>query len=120
MRLVYRDPVEELSALIEQALRNPRITHIALTKSELRTILSHASVSQVLPRFATSRNNLLRTVTSKMDKVREELSVEGIDDTRKFELFSILDSLEKQKMDIEEKVPTQIAEDGYIVKVALR
>jgi hypothetical protein len=120
MRLVYRDPVEELSVLIEQALRNPRIVHIALTKSELRTILSHASVSQVLPRFATSRNNLLRTVTSKMDRIREDLSVEGITDERKFELFALLDNLEKQKMDIEDKVPTQLVEDGYIVKVVLK
>lgn len=120
MRLAYKDALDELHHLIELSRKNPRISHISVTKNELRGILKHGNVDKVLPRFTKTRNNLLKTVNAKMDYVRNELSEKEITDEKKFELFATMDELEKQQMEIEEKVPTQIVEDGYTIKVSLK
>ena len=120
MHLVYNDPLDELTHLIELARRNPRIKYVAVTKSELRMILKHGSLSKVLPRFAQSRTNLLRTVNAKIVQVKNNLSNEDLSEEERLRLFSVQDTLEKQKMDIEDKIPKQIVEEGYTIKVTLK
>lgn len=123
MRLIYKDPLQELAHLIELARRNPKIQAIGLTKSELKIILKHGDAARVLPRYIKSRNNMLRVVNAKITKIKETTEKEEngeLSDENRIKLYSMLDDMEKQKMDIEEKVPTQIIEEGYTIKTVLK
>lgn len=120
MRLVYSDPTEELKSLIKEAKKNPKVGHIAITPSELRTCLNHANAAEIFPEFMNKREKELNQVRAQMSRLKPMLNGNTLSDQEKQPMFDQMDALEIREEEIKSHVPSAIQENGVLVKVSMR
>lgn len=120
MRIVYADPLKELSALIEEAKKVGNVSHVAVTSAEMRACLNHAHAAKVFPVYMNNRAKLLAPIKQAIEKLRPVLAGEALSDEQKQIMFDRMDELEKREEEIKNEVPNMLIENGVTIRVSLR
>tara|TARA_B100000700_G_scaffold101966_1_gene114970 strand:+ start:21510 stop:21872 length:363 start_codon:yes stop_codon:yes gene_type:complete len=120
MRLVYHDVLEELQGLIDQCKKDSRVSHIALTPSELKACLAHANAAQVFPNYLNEREKQLVHVRQQMDRLKPKINDDSISSDEKQPFFDRMDELEARESELLNKYPHSLREGNIVFKVSMR
>jgi hypothetical protein len=117
MRLIYSDPLENLKALIEDALSsNNNVSHVSITKSDMRACLAHSDAPSVFDKFLNERGNRI----ARYEKQLEGLMTNTLPDADKIPIFNRQDELEDIIVKTKNEVPSKIIlTNGVTVQVSL-
>lgn len=120
MRIVYSDPLEELKVLIEQAKKDAkRVSHISMTKRELRACLSHAKAAQLFPNFMNQRQIALHRLQTQLDGIKPMIDGDALNADQKQTLFDRMSSIEERMQIVKDEVPNELSEGGVTIRVTL-
>lgn len=118
MRKVYRDPAEELRLL---AVEGSKLSHIAVTKEEMRALLRHLDREAIFPAYFRDLNAQLVQHNAKLREIKIQKNRNDIFEEERQRLFDREYEIEKHIKSLTEAVPNELmTQYGIPVRISLR